>query len=76
MNNDSDSVAGCVDHILMALNMIADMAQNDPKRREEIAVEEIGLCQIISRAELILDFIDAKRPTRLTIQQPRQHHVL
>ena len=76
MNNDNDSIADCVDHILMALNMTADMAQNDPKRREEIAVEEIGLCQIISRTELILDSIDAKRRTRLRIQQPRQHHVL
>ena len=57
MNNDNNSVADCVDHILMALNMIADMAQNDPQAARGNRCGGNRALPIISRAELILNSV-------------------
>ena len=36
---------------------------------EEVAAERIALGQIISRAQLILSFIEARQPVRLKVVQ-------
>ena len=63
---DDDRVAEGLDYILTALDAIAAMAL-DPDKYAEVAAEEIALGQIISRAELILSFIDAKKPPKTRV---------
>lgn len=59
--SDRQSVAEALHHILSALDIIAAMALK-PEGYDEIVVEEIRLGQIISRTQLILSFIEARRP--------------
>jgi len=57
----SESVAEALNQILSALDIVAAMAlQSD--NYDEVAAEQIRLGQIISRAQLILLFIEAGEP--------------
>lgn len=60
-NPDDERVAEGLDHILTALDIIAGMAI-DPDKYDEVAAEQVRLGQVISRAQLILSFIDARKP--------------
>jgi hypothetical protein len=66
MKIDREPVSEAVASIIDALNVIAEMALN-PETYEEVAAQEVGLGQIISRAQLVLSFIDARHPVRLKI---------
>lgn len=57
---DKEPVAQGLNYILSALDVIAEMAL-DPEDYHEVAAEEVRLSQIISRAQLILSFIDARK---------------
>ena len=59
-------IADAVEHILSALDIIAAEAL-DPDTHAEVAAEELALGQIKSRAELILSFIDARKPAKTKI---------
>jgi len=50
-----------LNHILTALDVIAEMALN-PKYAPDVASCQIKLCQVKARAELILRLIEAQRP--------------
>lgn len=58
---DREPVAQGLNYILSALDIIAAMAL-DPNKYDEIAAEEITLGRIISRAQLILSFIETRKP--------------
>jgi uncharacterized protein YfkK (UPF0435 family) len=64
---DREPVGQGVNYILSALDIIANMAL-DPEQYDEVAAEEIALGQIISRAQLILSFIDARRKPKTTLR--------
>ena len=68
VDDDNASVAEAVEEILCALDIIAAMAL-DPNKYAEVAAEEIALGQIKSRAELILSFIDARKPPARAVQR-------
>jgi hypothetical protein len=57
----SQSVAEALHHILGALDVVAEMAL-DPEDHHEVAAEQIRIGQIISRAQLILSFIETRKP--------------
>ena len=61
---DREPVGQAVNSILMALDIIAGMALK-ADTYDEVAAEEIALGQIISRAELILSFLDTRKPSKL-----------
>lgn len=61
MQHDRESVAQCLNYILSALDIVASMALK-PEDYDEVAAEQIRLGQIISRAQLILSFIETQKP--------------
>jgi hypothetical protein len=65
---DDESVAQGINYILSALDIIAAMALK-PEGYDEIVVEEIRLGQIISRTQLILSFIEARRPAAKVVRR-------
>jgi hypothetical protein len=60
---DREPVGQAVNYILSALDIIAAMALK-PADYDEVAAEEKKLAQIKSRVDLILSFIDARRPQK------------
>jgi hypothetical protein len=67
MINDDESIAAALDHVLVALDIMASMAL-DEDRYQDVAAEEIRIGQVISRAQLILSFIDAREPEMRAVQ--------
>ena len=63
-----DSVADGLAHVLLALDILAGMAVN-PDTADEVAAEEVRLGQVISRARIILNLIDAVRAPKLRAMQ-------
>jgi hypothetical protein len=61
-----DSVAHTLKSMLDTLDEIAAKAR-DPAIRAEIASQEVRLGQIISRAQLILSFVDAHKPSETRV---------
>lgn len=59
--SDREPVGQCLNYILGALDVVAEMAL-DPEDYHEVAAEQIRLGQIISRAQLILSFIETRKP--------------
>jgi len=68
MIDHDETVAAALDHVLIALDIIAGLALNED-RYQDVADEEIRVGQIKSRAELILSFIDARRPPKIRAVQ-------
>jgi len=54
--------------ILLVLDCVAAMALN-PEEYDEVAEEEVMLGRIVSRAQLVLSFIDAHRPPHRRVAQ-------
>jgi hypothetical protein len=57
----TERVAKSLKSMLATLDEIAGQAR-DPAMRAEIAAQEVRLGQIISRAQLILSFLDTYKP--------------
>ena len=63
---DREPVSHAITSIIDALDCIAEMALQ-AENYDEIAAEEIGLGQIISRARLVLRFLDAQHPRHVRL---------
>ena len=59
----TERVAKSLSSMLSTLDEIAAKAR-DPAMRTEIAAQEVRLGQIISRAQLILSFLDSYKPRK------------
>jgi hypothetical protein len=59
----SDNMRHSLNSMLSTLDEIAAKAR-DPAMRAEIAAQEVRLGQIISRAQLILSFLDTYKPRK------------
>ena len=57
----TERVAKSLSSMLSTLDEIAAQAR-DPAMRAEIAAQEVRLGQIISRAQLVLSFLDTYKP--------------
>jgi hypothetical protein len=57
---DKEPVAQGLNYILSALDIVAEMALSE-EHYDEVAAEQVRLSQVISRAQLILSFIDARK---------------
>jgi len=66
VDDDNASVAEAVEEILCALGIIAAMARDEDKYAE-VAAEKIAMGQIKGLAELILSFIDARKPAKTKV---------
>jgi hypothetical protein len=64
---ETKSVAVALDSIVDVLDIVAAMTLKD-ETYDEVAAEEKVLGQIISRAQLILSFIDAREPEMRAVQ--------
>ena len=64
LKENLNAVLGCM---LDALDECAARALND-NTRAEIAAQEMRLGQIVSRAQLILSFLDAHKPPQKTLR--------
>jgi hypothetical protein len=64
---ENRSVAVALDSIVDVLDIVAAMTLK-PETYDEVAAEEKVLGQIISRAQLILSFIDAREPEMRAMQ--------
>ena len=64
MSPDREPVGQAVNAIISALDVIAKMAL-DQKDYAEVAAEEAALMRVISRVQIILSFIDSRKPHRL-----------
>jgi hypothetical protein len=64
MTPDREPVGQVVNAIISALDIIAGMALNLDDYAE-VAAEEEALGRVISRAQLILSFIDTRKPQQL-----------
>jgi hypothetical protein len=63
---EREPVSHAIASIIDALDCIAEMALQ-AENYDEVAAEEIGLGQIISRARLVLRFIDAGQPLHIRV---------
>ena len=59
----TERVAKSLSSMLSTLDEIAAKAR-DPAMRAEIAAQEVRLGQIISRAQLVLSFLDTYKPRK------------
>ena len=59
--SDHKPVAQSVNSIVAALDEIASLALKE-ETRAEVAAQKVTLGRILSRTELILSFLDARRP--------------
>ena len=66
VDDDNASVAEAVEEILCALGIIAAMARDEDKYAE-VAAEKIAMGQIKGLAELILSFVDARKPAKTKV---------
>ena len=64
--SDLEPVSHAIASIIDALDVIAEMALQ-AENYDEVAAEEIGLGQIISRARLVLRFLDAQQPMHVRL---------
>jgi hypothetical protein len=62
----SDTMRHSLNSMLSTLDEIAAKAR-DPAMRAEIEAQEVRLGQIISRAQLILSFVDAHKPSKTRV---------
>ena len=60
---ERDSISQSLKSMLDTLDEIAAKAR-DPAMRAEIAAQEVRLGQIISRAQLVLSFLDTYKPRK------------
>jgi hypothetical protein len=63
---EREPVSHAIAIIIDALDCIAEMALQ-AENYDEVAAEEIGLGQIISRAQLVLRFLDAQQPRHVRL---------
>lgn len=63
---DEEPVAQAINSILTVLDCFMQKA-NSPETVKEIEAEAIGIGQILSRAQLILGFLEARKQTGLRI---------
>ena len=66
--SDREPVSHAIASIIDALDVIAEMALQ-AENYDEVAAQEIGLGQIISRAQLVLSFLDTHRPRHVRLVQ-------
>lgn len=66
--SDREPISDALEHVLDVLNIIAAMALI-AETYDEVAAEERALGAVISRAQLILSFIDTHRPSRIRVVQ-------
>ena len=66
MNHKREPVGQAVNSMLTTLDELAKRSL-DPLTVGEVAAEQVRLGQIISRAQLILSFIDTTKPRKLWI---------
>jgi hypothetical protein len=65
----TERVSQSLKSMLSTLDEIAGQVR-DPAMRAEIAAQEVRLGQIISRAQLILSFVDAHKPSKTRVYRP------
>ncbi len=63
---EEEPMGQSINSILTLLDTYMAMA-NDPGSAHLIAKEAIGIGQILSRAQLILSFLDARKPPKFTV---------
>ena len=63
---DDEPVGQSINSILLAMDELIAIATN-PATVNEIAAEAIGIGQIRSRAELILSFLEVRKPQGLRL---------
>jgi hypothetical protein len=66
--SEREPVSHAIASIIDALDVIAEMALQ-AENYDEVAAEEVGLGQIISRARLVLRFLDAQQPRHVRLVQ-------
>ena len=54
-------------YMLVAIDVIAEMALGTDQLADDVAACEIKLRQLLARTELILHFIEARRPRPTTV---------
>ena len=67
-HDDHESIGQALNSVLMVLDIIAGRALQ-AETCDEVAAEEITLGQVSSRVQLILSFIDARRPSKIRVVQ-------
>jgi hypothetical protein len=68
MAHERESIGQALNYVLSVLDIVAGLALK-PEDYDEVAAEQVRLGQIISRAQLILSFIDTRRPTPETVRR-------
>jgi hypothetical protein len=63
---EREPVSHAIASIIDALDCIAEMALQ-AENYEEVAAQEVGLGRIISRAQLVLSFLDTHRPRHVRL---------
>jgi hypothetical protein len=56
-----------LDYVLNAIDVIAEMALRDDQQGDDVMACEIKLRQLLARTELILHFIETRRPRPTTV---------
>lgn len=67
--HNREPVGQALNYALQMLDIVAAMALR-PETAAEVAAEEIALGQIISRAQLVLSFIDVSKPPVQWVDNP------
>jgi hypothetical protein len=63
---EREPVSHAIASIIDALDCIAEMALQ-AENYDEVAAQEVGLGRIISRAQLVLSFLDTHRPRHVRL---------
>ena len=64
---DREPLGQALNSVIDILDVAIDMALTTGY--DEVAAEEVRLGQIISRAQLVLSFIDARKPSKFQVVQ-------
>ena len=62
---DREPIGQALNSVIDVLDVAVDMALTDDY--DEVAAEEVRLGQIISRAQLVLSFIDIRKPSKFKV---------